>query len=141
MHHTHKHIRNPFVCSLYSSTSTSLSSSSFSFFFQLNVAVYYESLCPDSARFIVEQVQPLMRGPLGKYVDVTLVPFGKANVSVHIELLTCSMNIYIYIQNPWIVCAALGCVKRLVACILFIGSRIGVESRQSFARCQQYVTR
>lgn len=49
--------------------------------FQLQLAVYYESLCPDSARFIVEQLHPLKRSPLGKYVDVTLVPFGKANVS------------------------------------------------------------
>lgn len=50
--------------------------------FQLHLAVYYESLCPDSVRFIADQLHPLMRTPLGKYVDVTLVPFGKANVSI-----------------------------------------------------------
>lgn len=50
--------------------------------FQLQLAVYYESLCPDSARFIAEQLHPLKRTPLGKYVDVTFVPFGKANVSI-----------------------------------------------------------
>lgn len=56
--------------------------------FQLQLAVYYESLCPDSARFIVEQLQPLKRSPLGKYVDVTLVPFGKANVSIYLSRFT-----------------------------------------------------
>lgn len=59
----------------------------YSIYFQLNIGVYYESLCPDSARFIVEQLQPLKRSPLGKYVDVTLVPFGKANVSILIDYI------------------------------------------------------
>lgn len=54
--------------------------------FQLQLAVYYESLCPDSAQFIVGQLQPLKKSPLGKYVDVTLVPFGKANVSIYLDL-------------------------------------------------------
>jgi len=46
---------------------------------RLRVDVYYESLCPDSARFINDQLYPAKRGPLGKYFDVNLVPFGKAS--------------------------------------------------------------
>jgi len=46
---------------------------------RLGINVYYESLCPDSAKFIVEQLQPLKAGSLGRYLDLTLVPFGKAN--------------------------------------------------------------
>lgn len=48
---------------------------------QFSIAVYYESLCPDSARFITEQLHPVRRGPLGRYLDLTLVPYGKASVS------------------------------------------------------------
>lgn len=50
--------------------------------FQLPISVYYESLCPDSARFIVEQLHPVKSGPLGRFLEVTLIPFGKASVSI-----------------------------------------------------------
>ncbi|GAB0087954.1 GILT [Sergentomyia squamirostris] len=43
------------------------------------VYIYYESLCPDSQAFITQQLYPIMRGPLGKFVDLKLVPFGKSN--------------------------------------------------------------
>lgn len=43
------------------------------------VTVYYESLCPDSKAFIVEQLTPTARGPLGKFIDLTLVPYGKSS--------------------------------------------------------------
>ncbi|KAH8293038.1 hypothetical protein KR054_009465 [Drosophila jambulina] len=46
------------------------------------IAVYYESLCPDSAKFITEQLYPAVRGELRDVVDLTLVPFGKSQVSV-----------------------------------------------------------
>lgn len=45
------------------------------------MTVYYESLCPDSKAFIVDQLTPTVRGNLGKYVDLTLVPYGKSSVS------------------------------------------------------------
>lgn len=58
----------------------------FSFFFcsQVPLTVYYESLCPDSAKFIVEQLHPTKQSPLGRYIEVTLIPFGKASVSIHL---------------------------------------------------------
>lgn len=48
---------------------------------QVPVTVYYESLCPDSARFIVDQLHPTKLSPLGRFMDVILIPFGKASVS------------------------------------------------------------
>lgn len=43
------------------------------------MAVYYESLCPDSIRFITTQLYPTYR-ELGLYIDVEFVPYGNANV-------------------------------------------------------------
>jgi len=45
------------------------------------VVVYYESLCPDSQAFITQQLYPAMKSPLGRFVDLKLVPFGKSNYS------------------------------------------------------------
>ncbi|RZF49218.1 hypothetical protein LSTR_LSTR010948 [Laodelphax striatellus] len=42
------------------------------------VTVYYESLCPDSMKFVVEQLYPTWM-TLSQYMDLTLVPFGRAN--------------------------------------------------------------
>lgn len=42
------------------------------------VTVYYESLCPDSKAFITEQLTPALRSPLGMYVELQLVPYGKS---------------------------------------------------------------
>lgn len=40
--------------------------------------VYYESLCPDSAKFINEQLYPALQQFRGN-VDLKLIPFGKAS--------------------------------------------------------------
>lgn len=46
-------------------------------YLQLNVEVYLGALCPDSIRFIQDQVYPLF--PLVRdYVDFRFIPFGKA---------------------------------------------------------------
>ncbi|XP_050302366.1 GILT-like protein 1 [Anthonomus grandis grandis] len=44
----------------------------------VNVSVYYESLCPDSRKFFTQQLYPSLQGNLSNYVNLTLVPFGKA---------------------------------------------------------------
>ena len=41
--------------------------------------VYYESLCPDSLRFLVNQLGP-QYSTLSSFVNVRLIPFGKASV-------------------------------------------------------------
>lgn len=48
---------------------------------QVPVAVYYESLCPDSAKFITEQLYPALKSELREQVEITFVPFGKSQVS------------------------------------------------------------
>lgn len=50
------------------------------------LTVYYESLCPDSAKFISEQLYPALKGPLKDYVDVMWHPFGKSKVIAHLFL-------------------------------------------------------
>ena len=51
-------------------------------FFQLRnrLSVYYESICPDSRRFILNQVVPLHE-KFDQFIDLELVPFGNANVT------------------------------------------------------------
>uniref|UniRef100_A0A0K8TVH5 Odorant Binding Protein n=1 Tax=Epiphyas postvittana TaxID=65032 RepID=A0A0K8TVH5_EPIPO len=44
---------------------------------KVKIAVYYESLCPDSKRFITSQLAPVWRDFRGA-VKVKLVPYGKA---------------------------------------------------------------
>ncbi|CAK1587408.1 unnamed protein product [Parnassius mnemosyne] len=44
---------------------------------KVKIAVYYESLCPDSKRFITTQLAPVWRDLRGA-VKVKLVPYGKA---------------------------------------------------------------
>lgn len=41
--------------------------------------VYYESLCPDSLQFLVNQLGPQYES-LSSIMDVRLIPFGKARV-------------------------------------------------------------
>jgi len=45
------------------------------------ITIYYESLCPDSAKFINEQVFPAIKTELKENVEITWVPFGKSQYS------------------------------------------------------------
>lgn len=70
----------------------------FSLNLQLPVDVYYESLCPDSMKFINQQLYPVKTSSLGRYFDVNLIPFGKASVSTHqlgiLDFDNLRLNIY-----------------------------------------------
>ncbi|XP_044259094.1 uncharacterized protein LOC123007737 [Tribolium madens] len=46
---------------------------------KLQVSLYYETLCPDSMRFITTQLHPSYQN-FEKYLTLDLVPFGKARV-------------------------------------------------------------
>lgn len=50
------------------------------FSIQVKIDIYYESLCPDSVRFISQQLYPLYSN-FKKHLDITFIPFGKSNVS------------------------------------------------------------
>jgi len=45
---------------------------------RVNVTVYYESLCPDSIKFITKQLYPALQGNLSELVELNLLPYGRA---------------------------------------------------------------
>lgn len=54
------------------------------FFLQVHVTVFYESLCPDSIRFIKNQLEPNYQN-FAQFIDIEFVPFGKSRVSLNFE--------------------------------------------------------
>uniref|UniRef100_A0A1B6CR92 Gamma-interferon-inducible lysosomal thiol reductase n=1 Tax=Clastoptera arizonana TaxID=38151 RepID=A0A1B6CR92_9HEMI len=46
---------------------------------KIPVSVYYESYCPDSVKFLTKQLYPAYTSPLASFLNITLVPFGKAS--------------------------------------------------------------
>ncbi|KAG8235708.1 hypothetical protein J437_LFUL016327 [Ladona fulva] len=44
---------------------------------RVNVSLYYESLCPDSVRFVVNELQPTWE-QLAGYMNIRFIPFGKS---------------------------------------------------------------
>lgn len=65
---------------------------------QIQVTVYYESLCPYSSAFITNQLSPAHE-PLADYIDVLFVPFGKSIVSNTLKEFI--LNLYDYMQADW----------------------------------------
>jgi GTP cyclohydrolase FolE2 len=57
---------------------------------RVNVAVYYESLCPDSIKFFTQQLYPSLQGNLSKYVNLTLLPYGKSTVRSGRKIISCT---------------------------------------------------
>jgi interferon gamma-inducible protein 30 len=49
----------------------------------LNIHVYYESLCPDSRKFIIYEVKEAYEN-FQDIANIILIPFGKANVSIRL---------------------------------------------------------
>lgn len=45
---------------------------------KIDLSIYYESQCPDSKSFIIDQLLPTL-GILQDYIDLKLIPFGKAH--------------------------------------------------------------
>ncbi|CAG9761981.1 unnamed protein product [Ceutorhynchus assimilis] len=44
---------------------------------KINVAVYFESLCPDSQKFIIDQLYPNW-DDIRDYINIKFIPFGKS---------------------------------------------------------------
>jgi interferon gamma-inducible protein 30 len=55
------------------------------------VALYYETLCPYSARFVVDHLAKIFEDGLLDAVDLTLVPYGNARVHAGGEI-TCQVS-------------------------------------------------
>ncbi|KAJ8736404.1 hypothetical protein PYW08_007060 [Mythimna loreyi] len=51
---------------------------------KVKVRVYYEALCPDSKHFFVRHLAPVTE-KLSEFVDVTLIPYGKAQTKLENE--------------------------------------------------------
>jgi hypothetical protein len=50
----------------------------------VKVSLYYESLCPDSRRFVINQLAPhYINDGLVDSIDLQIVPFGKASKIVN----------------------------------------------------------
>ena len=56
----------------------------------LNLAVYYESLCPDSRRLVLGGLQAAYLY-LKDITNIILIPYGKANVSVFYKAFCCHL--------------------------------------------------
>ncbi|KAM0868189.1 hypothetical protein ACQ4PT_041496 [Festuca glaucescens] len=68
------------------------------------VAIYYESLCPDSVDFVVNHLAKIFKDGLLDAADVTLVPYGNAKVSAN-GAISCQHGPYECILNNVEACA------------------------------------
>ncbi|XP_049268891.1 gamma-interferon-inducible lysosomal thiol reductase-like [Rhipicephalus sanguineus] len=57
----------------------------------INLTLYYEGLCPDCHDFFIDQLWPTYN-KLEEYIDVDLVPFGKAHMKVANDTSPSSAN-------------------------------------------------
>lgn len=60
----------------------------------MKVSVYYESLCPDSIRFLTNQFTPVYNQLGSSNIEVDFLPYGKATVSVTMKNFLFPTNIY-----------------------------------------------
>lgn len=101
-----------FLCSFslpLSSASPSISSTSSYGSHKVSLKLYYESLCPYSANFIVNYLVKLFDDDLISIVDLRLVPYGNARVgrndSITCQVLSLIHYISALIECTWIACS------------------------------------
>lgn len=71
---------------------------------KVNLSLYYESLCPYSARFIVNQLDKIFSNGLISIVDLQLFPYGNAKVLSDGEII-CQHGSYECLLNTVEACA------------------------------------
>lgn len=64
----------------------------------MKIRVYYEALCPDSKHFFIKHLGPVTER-LSDFIDVSLVPYGKATVSSYLPNLLVIGNIFFLSLN------------------------------------------
>lgn len=63
------------------------------------MSLYYESLCPDSVRFVVGQLYPGYE-KLGDVLDLDFVPYGFATVRICIAFIfSQSINLFVFLKS------------------------------------------
>jgi interferon gamma-inducible protein 30 len=66
---------------------------------KVRVALYYESLCPSSADFVVNHLAKIFKDGLLDAVDVTLVPYGNAKVRPN-GAISCQVCVLFVLHTP-----------------------------------------
>jgi interferon, gamma-inducible protein 30 len=75
---------NPLICSAKDS--------------KVSLALYYETLCPYSANFIVNYLAGIFDNGLISVVDLDLIPYGNARVSSN-GTITCQVSLFL-VSSP-----------------------------------------
>jgi hypothetical protein len=55
-------------------------------FLQIKMDIYYESLCPDSKKFLTQVLYPIYND-FKQNMEINLIPFGKSDVSIKYQSL------------------------------------------------------
>ncbi|XP_031622561.1 GILT-like protein 1 [Contarinia nasturtii] len=82
-----------FMCFVYESATLTINTSSNPIaspnnFTKLHIAIYYESMCPDSVDFLTNQFAPAYDS-LKNHIDVLFVPFGKSESENNGQIFFC----------------------------------------------------
>ena len=70
---------------------------------KVSVGLYYESLCPYSANFIINYLDKLFETDLISIVDLKLVPWGNAKLRGN-NTFDCQVIVFLNSTILWIVC-------------------------------------
>ena len=70
---------------------------------KVSVGLYYESLCPYSANFIINYLDKLFETDLISIVDLKLVPWGNAKLRGN-NTFDCQVMVFLNSTILWIVC-------------------------------------
>lgn len=73
---------------------------------KVSVGLYYESLCPYSANFIINYLDKLFETDLISIVDLKLVPWGNAKLRGN-NTFDCQVMVFLDSSILWIVCLPL----------------------------------
>lgn len=103
----------------------------------MKVTVYYESLCPDSIRFVTRQLYPT-----SKLLNFTteFVPYGKAQVSGYFNFLGINFIFFFFLKhrtNPWAIRCQHGvneCLGNAVQACSLLGIKNNVDQVE-FVNC------
>lgn len=65
----------------------------------VNLSLYYETLCPGSAEFISEGLGKVFEKGLISIVNLRLIPWGNAKIVEPNKTIDCQVNFYVFIFN------------------------------------------